>query len=261
MTEKDKTKRCPYCGEEILAVAKKCKHCGEWLDTAPPIKEPQINPQETNNNSKLKQKNKSNKKVVAFVSCATLFVIISIFAVRYIMEYNVESKWDNLEKSLLSQQAREIKEKDISDNLKFFDTPIGGTIEKFMEKLRANHPEIFSSEPEWKNDKKEVSWIGSFINWEECTFVVVSDEEHNVSYVNIVKETDDIQDGNEILKHFREEYGESQQKVREGFKTEFRWDTGNGLIYFDYFVTLNTINIQFSGKKHREFCLKIDRIE
>ena len=27
------TKRCPYCGEEILAVAKKCKYCGEWLNT------------------------------------------------------------------------------------------------------------------------------------------------------------------------------------------------------------------------------------
>lgn len=26
------TKICPYCGEEILAAAKKCKHCGEWLD-------------------------------------------------------------------------------------------------------------------------------------------------------------------------------------------------------------------------------------
>jgi len=23
---------CPYCGEEIAVVAKKCKHCGEWLD-------------------------------------------------------------------------------------------------------------------------------------------------------------------------------------------------------------------------------------
>ena len=26
------TKKCPYCGKEILAVAKKCKHCGTWLD-------------------------------------------------------------------------------------------------------------------------------------------------------------------------------------------------------------------------------------
>ncbi len=32
----DATKRCPFCGEVILAMAKKCKHCGEFLDRAAP---------------------------------------------------------------------------------------------------------------------------------------------------------------------------------------------------------------------------------
>ena len=33
------TMKCPYCGEEILTIAKKCKHCGEWLDEKKPLYE------------------------------------------------------------------------------------------------------------------------------------------------------------------------------------------------------------------------------
>lgn len=32
------TKRCPYCGEEIMATAKKCRYCGEWMaGEVPPV--------------------------------------------------------------------------------------------------------------------------------------------------------------------------------------------------------------------------------
>jgi TM2 domain-containing membrane protein YozV len=30
----DLTKACPFCGEKVLAAAKKCKHCGEVIDVA-----------------------------------------------------------------------------------------------------------------------------------------------------------------------------------------------------------------------------------
>jgi len=44
--EEKNTKKCPYCDEEIAAAAKKCKHCGEWLEKESELEEDEQVPEE-----------------------------------------------------------------------------------------------------------------------------------------------------------------------------------------------------------------------
>lgn len=73
------TKKCPYCGEEILAVAKKCKHCGTWLDGRDEAQAsaPVIPKQNTPVNTPV---NKSTKKPIDFLNIAIGILAVGAIA-------------------------------------------------------------------------------------------------------------------------------------------------------------------------------------
>lgn len=102
--ETKETKICPYCGEEILAVAKKCKHCGEWLtkekidatNTAQSQSEPkqEDNDQRTSvNNTEVKPKI-INKLAIVLPVVAVLIIVLLISLLSSGNKVNIVGTWD-----------------------------------------------------------------------------------------------------------------------------------------------------------------------
>lgn len=99
------TKNCPYCGEEILAVAKKCKHCGEWL-TKEKIDSPNTtqsqseqkqeeNDQCTSANSTEIKPKKINKLAIVLPVVALLIIVLLISLLSSSgNKVNIVGTWD-----------------------------------------------------------------------------------------------------------------------------------------------------------------------
>lgn len=69
------TKRCPYCGEEIMAIAKKCRYCGEWLTGEVP---PDYNEQHVDPIASDEFKSHSSPNVVASLVVLAVAAILAV---------------------------------------------------------------------------------------------------------------------------------------------------------------------------------------
>lgn len=74
----EETKKCPYCGGEIMAVAKKCRHCGKWLDANNAMTQ-----QPTNISTNApKQSIFSNKKIVLMLIGVIIIGLVVFFSIH-----------------------------------------------------------------------------------------------------------------------------------------------------------------------------------
>lgn len=90
-----KTKACPFCGEEILETAKKCKHCGEMIKTEEELEE------EKNFKPLVYGKNKAVKFLTCFVWWLfTLWFFITgstVSSDKTTIDYQVNENWETVE--------------------------------------------------------------------------------------------------------------------------------------------------------------------
>lgn len=80
------TKICPYCGEEIKFTAKKCRHCGEWLDETVKSQTPQSESLHQVDGAK----GKSNLTKYFIIGICAIVVLIAIFFI-----FNSKTTEDN----------------------------------------------------------------------------------------------------------------------------------------------------------------------
>lgn len=83
----NETKRCPYCGEEIMAAAKKCKYCGEWLIKDAPKETAQ--PAAPVGNAPARSDNHGNAIMVTVLSAC---IVLPFVAVLFVAHATVPSK-------------------------------------------------------------------------------------------------------------------------------------------------------------------------
>ena len=77
------TKQCPICGEEIMASAKKCRHCDEWLDKE--AAQAKITVNKPNNAAMAVPVNHNEVKIspsltIIFIGCVVISSLIDILS-------------------------------------------------------------------------------------------------------------------------------------------------------------------------------------
>jgi hypothetical protein len=275
----EEKKRCPYCGEEILAVAKKCKYCGQWLNTQQEQHRSEQSVPERmgseNSTHEIRKETKKNHKWLILIVVLIVLAVLSPFVYNAIDQAILDAKYDNTEKQYKKEIANKIKDdnaflKQAAGNMLFMDTPVGGNIGDFINYLKKKHSEIFSTSPSTSRDGNQMkaTWIGSYHGIDNCIYTVIADNNANNNVLCINIRVEDFESNENSIKSIiidqNESFGEPYTRKIEGYKESARWILPNGLIDWDIYYNTdepNKLNIQISGNEWKKKILELDPIE